>query len=79
MAYKSGKFLAQILVFVLSLRRSKNSFNHKKEEGYEHQIEMKTGIKPPEDLISWTDILHQFGDFLPKNIKTLPMYNIIIL
>ena len=32
MAYKSGKFLAQILVFVLSLRRSKNSFNHKKEE-----------------------------------------------
>ena len=32
MAYKSGKFLAQILVFVLSLRRSKTSFNHKKEE-----------------------------------------------
>ena len=53
-----------LIIFILSA-----SF-HKKEEGYEHQIEMKTGIKPPEDLISWTDILHQFGDFLPKNIKT---------
>ena len=53
-----------VIIFILSA-----SF-HKKEEGYEHQIEMKTGIKPPEDLMSWTDILHQFGDFLPKNIKT---------
>jgi acyl-CoA thioesterase-2 len=53
-----------LIIFILSA-----SF-HKKEEGYEHQIEMKTGIKPPEDLMSWTDILHQFGDFLPKNIKT---------
>jgi acyl-CoA thioesterase-2 len=53
-----------LIIFILSA-----SF-HKKEEGYEHQIEMKTSIKPPEDLMSWTDILHQFGDFLPKNIKT---------
>uniref|UniRef100_UPI00404B0EA8 acyl-CoA thioesterase n=1 Tax=Gelidibacter sp. TaxID=2018083 RepID=UPI00404B0EA8 len=53
-----------LIIFILSA-----SF-HKKEEGYEHQIEMKTGIKPPEELMSWTDILHQFGDFLPKNIKT---------
>lgn len=53
-----------LIIFILSA-----SF-HKKEDGYEHQIEMKTGIKPPEDLISWTDILHQFGDFLPKNIKS---------
>ena len=53
-----------LIIFILSA-----SF-HKKEEGYEHQIEMKIDINPPEDLISWTDILHQFGDFLPKNIKT---------
>ena len=53
-----------LIIFILSA-----SF-HKKEEGYEHQIEMKTDIKPPEELMSWTDILHQFGDFLPKNIKT---------
>lgn len=53
-----------LIIFILSA-----SF-HKKEEGYEHQIEMKSGIKPPEELMSWTDILHQFGDFLPKNIKT---------
>ena len=32
MVYKLGKFLAQILVFVLSLQRSKTSFNHEKEE-----------------------------------------------
>ncbi len=53
-----------LIIFILSA-----SF-HKKEDGYEHQIEMTTGIKPPEELISWTDILHQFGDFLPKNIKS---------
>jgi acyl-CoA thioesterase II len=53
-----------LIIFILSA-----SF-HKKEEGYEHQIEMKIDINPPEDLLSWTDILHQFGDFLPKNIKT---------
>ena len=54
----------RLIIFILSA-----SF-HKKEEGYEHQIEMKIDINPPEDLLSWTDILHQFGDFLPKNIKT---------
>jgi acyl-CoA thioesterase-2 len=50
-------------IFILSA-----SF-HKKEEGYNHQIEMKQDLKQPEELLSWTDILHQFGDFLPKNIK----------
>ena len=43
---------------------------HKTEHGYDHQIEMKTEIKPPEDLLSWTDMLKQWGDFLPKSIKT---------
>lgn len=50
-------------IFILSA-----SF-HKKEEGYSHQMEMKPNLKQPEALLSWTDILEQFGGFLPKNIK----------
>jgi len=50
-------------IFILSA-----SF-HKKEDGYNHQIQMVSGLKQPEDLLSWTDILHQFGDFLPKSLK----------
>ncbi len=43
---------------------------HKSEEGHEHQIEMKSNIKPPEDLQSWTDLVVQFGAFLPEKVKT---------
>ncbi|MGJ8743927.1 acyl-CoA thioesterase [Polaribacter sp.] len=42
---------------------------HKKEEGFEHQAKLKTGIKQPEELLSWDDMLVQFGDFLPKSMK----------
>lgn len=42
---------------------------HKKEEGYEHQMPIKKDIKQPEELFSWTDMLDQFGDFLPKKLK----------
>lgn len=42
---------------------------HKKEEGHEHQIEMKKDIKMPEELMSWQDMLEQMGDFLPKSFK----------
>ena len=35
-----------------------------------HQIDIKKGLKQPEELLSWTDILHQFGDFLPKSLKS---------
>ncbi len=52
-------------IFILSA-----SF-HKKEEGYDHQIKMKTGLKQPEDLLNWTDILNQFGDAMPKYVKAL--------
>ena len=31
---------------------------------------MKTGLNAPEDLLSWTDILHQYGDYLPNSIKS---------
>jgi len=50
-------------IFILSA-----SF-HKKEEGYNHQIEIKTNIKQPEELLSWTGILKEYGDFLPKSLK----------
>ncbi len=52
-----------ITIFILSA-----SF-HKKEDGYNHQIEMKSDLKQPEELLSWNDILHQFGDHLPKSLK----------
>ena len=42
---------------------------HKKEEGFEHQMTLKSGIKQPEELLSWDDILTQFGDFLPESMK----------
>lgn len=42
---------------------------HKEEEGYEHQMPMKKDLTPPEDLLSWNDVLDQFGDFLPKKMK----------
>ncbi|WP_299064549.1 acyl-CoA thioesterase II [uncultured Polaribacter sp.] len=42
---------------------------HQKEQGFEHQTKLDTGIKQPEDLLSWDDILEQFGDFLPKSMK----------
>ncbi len=52
------------VIFILA-----SSF-HKQEEGYTHQVEMKTNIKQPEELLSWNDMLQQFGDFLPKSTKT---------
>ncbi len=42
---------------------------HKKEEGYEHQKPIKTAIKQPEELLSWSDMLVEFSDFLPKKLK----------
>lgn len=51
-------------IFILSA-----SF-HKKEKGHEHQQELEGDIKQPEDLLSWSDMLHQFGDFLPKQMKS---------
>ena len=50
-------------IFILSC-----SF-HKEEIGYEHQMPIKKHIKQPEELYSWTDMLVQFGDFLPKKLK----------
>lgn len=37
------------------------------QDGYEHQIDMPI-VKSPDELVSWTDILEQFGTLLPKAI-----------
>ena len=42
---------------------------HKKEDGFEHQTTFDATIKQPEELLSWDDMLDQFGDFLPKSMK----------
>jgi acyl-CoA thioesterase-2 len=42
---------------------------HKKEDGFEHQVAFDSTIKQPEELLSWDDLLEQFGDFLPKSMK----------
>jgi len=42
---------------------------HKTEKGHEYQTAIKTTIKQPEDLISWTEMVSQFGDFMPKKLK----------
>ena len=51
-------------IFILSA-----SF-HKLEAGYEHQVAMPTQVKPPEDLMSWTDLREEFGEALPKGLKS---------
>lgn len=50
----------ELTIFILSA-----SFQ-KKEEGYSHQIKINKDIKQPEELMSWTEILDQFGEFIPK-------------
>jgi acyl-CoA thioesterase-2 len=42
---------------------------HQKEDGFEHQTDFDSNIKQPEELLSWDDILEQFGTFLPKSTK----------
>ncbi|MFY0631984.1 MAG: acyl-CoA thioesterase II [Flavobacteriaceae bacterium] len=59
---------------VTAIQRDKTIFIlavsfHKKEDGHEHQEEVKQNIKQPEELLSWSDMLEQFGDFLPKKMK----------
>lgn len=52
------------VIFILSA-----SF-HKDEKGYEHQIQMEPNVTQPEDLMSWNNLLEQFGEMLPKKTKT---------
>ena len=50
-------------IFILSA-----SFQ-KKEEGYQHQIEFNKDIKQPEELMSWTEMLEQFGEAIPSKTR----------
>ena len=53
----------EVTIFILAA-----SF-HKIEKGYTHQKAIETNIKQPEELISWSEMVEQFGDFIPKNMK----------
>jgi acyl-CoA thioesterase-2 len=50
-------------IFILSA-----SFQ-KREEGYNHQIKINEDVKQPEELMSWTEVLEQFGEVIPKKTK----------
>lgn len=39
-----------------------------KQEGYDHHINMPN-VSSPENLVSWEQIVAQYGDMLPENIK----------
>jgi acyl-CoA thioesterase-2 len=41
---------------------------HKKEEGHEHQVAINKNVKQPEELLSWSEMLEKFGDFLPNKM-----------
>jgi acyl-CoA thioesterase-2 len=43
---------------------------HKKEEGYNHQEEINIMVKPPENLLSWSEIVEEFGNFVPDKMKS---------
>jgi acyl-CoA thioesterase-2 len=43
---------------------------HQKEDGFEHQAVMNPQIKQPEELLSWNEMLEQFGEFLPISTKS---------
>jgi len=42
---------------------------HKVEEGYEHQVEMKTDIKQPGLLLSWSDVVDKYGALMSAKMK----------
>ncbi len=54
----------EITIFILAA-----SF-HKRQDGHEHQIEMKSNVKPPEDLQSWSEMVELYGEFLPDKVRT---------
>lgn len=43
---------------------------HKDQDGHEHQIEMNTNIKQPEELQSWTEMVELYGELLTGKMKT---------
>ena len=43
---------------------------HKKEDGFEHQAQMNSTIKQPEELLSWEDMVTKFGAIMPNTLKS---------
>ena len=43
---------------------------HKNQDGHEHQIEIKSKIKQPEELQSWSEMVELYGEFLPDKVRT---------
>ena len=43
---------------------------HKKENGYDHQIDLEKIVTPPEELMSWTEMATQYGDFLSNRLTS---------
>ncbi len=43
---------------------------HKRQNGHEHQIEIKSKIKQPEELQSWSEMVELYGEFLPDKVRT---------
>ena len=41
-----------------------------KKGGYNHQEEINIMIKPPENLLSWSEIVEEFGNFVPDKMKS---------
>ncbi|MFL2642945.1 MAG: acyl-CoA thioesterase II [Flavobacteriales bacterium] len=42
---------------------------HKDEKGYEHFIKYEKEVKPPEDLLSWTQLYKKYSILMPKKLK----------
>ncbi|MCB0568163.1 MAG: acyl-CoA thioesterase II [Phaeodactylibacter sp.] len=58
---------------IKAIQRGQAIFNmaasfQKKEEGFDHQISMPN-VAPPDALISWDQMVEDFGDKLPENIR----------
>jgi acyl-CoA thioesterase-2 len=43
---------------------------HKIEKGFEHHKEMNSSIKQPEELLSWEEMVTNYGSFLPNRVKS---------
>lgn len=55
---------AETVIFILAA-----SF-HKKEEGYNHQIEFPKDIKQPEELMGWDEMYENYMDVLSDRLKS---------
>ena len=43
---------------------------HKKEDSFEHQIEMNSDLKQPEELLSWVEMVEKFGPMMSNSLRS---------